>query len=285
MKKIASIVLSLVIMALGITTVSAREVNVYYDGVLTTLSDASGFIVRPFIKDGTTYVPLRGVSELLGCDVEWNGNDKIIKIFHTGASRDGYYSNWSNDIKVYLDGESVEFKTANGSVVKPFIQDGTTYVPLRGFSETMGCQVDWNSSEFAVKIWNEVVPPEGTPLYYLQPSDSEYLNFYYDIDGKQLDIDGEKYTNALESCDSWFDRYAVFDINGKYDNMTFVAGSSDNFEMDKEITFIVDGKIADTYTIKANSDPREIKVDLDYGLTLKIKINHSGCGMGNIVFH
>ena len=42
--------------------------------------NVSSFEVPPQIVSGKTYIPLRAVSEALGCDVEWNGNTKTITI-------------------------------------------------------------------------------------------------------------------------------------------------------------------------------------------------------------
>ncbi len=42
--------------------------------------NVSSFEVPPQIVSGKTYIPLRAVSEALGCDVDWNGNTKTITI-------------------------------------------------------------------------------------------------------------------------------------------------------------------------------------------------------------
>ena len=42
--------------------------------------NVSSFDVPPQIVSGKTYIPLRAVSEALGCDVDWNGNTKTITI-------------------------------------------------------------------------------------------------------------------------------------------------------------------------------------------------------------
>lgn len=287
MKKITAFILAAAISVLGAAAVSARDISVYLDNQKTYLKDANGSVVEPFIQNGTTYVPLRGVSELLGCDVEWDGSNKTIKIYENSSHNYETFRNWGNDIKVYFNSEEIEFKNANGATVKPFIEDGTTYVPLRGISETLGCQVDWDSSEFAVRIWDKAVPPEGTPLYYLQPSESYEVSFYYDINGKQLEMDGKYYSNAM--CPNWSGTYAIFDLNGKYEYMTFDAGLLDSVNSDKKITFIVDGKIVDICEIPVNASTKSFRVELNHGLSLKILFEsgtfYEYTGMGNVVFH
>lgn len=282
MKKILTMITMMFILCTALSVSAASDISVYVDNKLTELTDANGYVVKPFIQNGTTYVPLRGVSEILGCDVEWDGNNKTIKIYENSNHNDETFRNWDNDIKVYFNSEEIEFKNANGATVKPFIEDGTTYVPLRGISETLGCQVDWDSSEFAVRIWDKAVPPEGTPLYYLQPSESWGVHFYYDINGEQLEMNGKYYSNAMKPY-YWSSSNAIFDINGKYEYMTFDVELLDN--SDQKITFIVDGKIVDVCEFPSNSSAKEFRVDLNYGLSLKILFEGYDIGMGNIVFH
>ena len=282
MKKILTVITIIFILCTSLSVSATSDISVYIDNKLTELTDANGYVVKPFIRNGTTYVPLRGVSELLGCDVEWDGSNKTIKIYENSNHNYETFRNWDNDIKVYFNSEEIEFKNANGVTVKPFIEDGTTYVPLRGISETLGCQVDWDSSEFAVRIWDKAVPPEGTPLYYLQPSESWGVHFYYDINGEQLELNGKYYSNAMKAY-YWSSSNAIFDINGKYEYMTFDVELLDN--SDQKITFIVDGKIVDICEFPADSSTKSFRVELNHGLSLKILFEGYDLGMGNVVFH
>ena len=60
-------------MIAGAATVFAQNIDayiggikVYWDGVEKTLLDAKGDKVEPMIYEGTTYVPLRAMSNLMG---------------------------------------------------------------------------------------------------------------------------------------------------------------------------------------------------------------------------
>lgn len=44
------------------------------------LKNAQGNPVEPFIKDGTTYIPVRAVATALGCEVGWNGDTNTVTI-------------------------------------------------------------------------------------------------------------------------------------------------------------------------------------------------------------
>ena len=66
----------------GAATVFAQNIDAYiggvkvfWDGVEKTLLDATGSKVEPIIYNGTTYVPLRAMSNLMGKDVDWECNN------------------------------------------------------------------------------------------------------------------------------------------------------------------------------------------------------------------
>ena len=56
------------------------------------------------------------------------------------------------DIKVYLDDEPMGYVASNGAYAEPFIVDGTTYIPLRLFSEKLGQEVLWEESTNSIYI-------------------------------------------------------------------------------------------------------------------------------------
>lgn len=49
------------------------------------------------------------------------------------------------DIKITLNGESLNPKDATGNDVEPFIIDGTTYLPVRAVADALGLNVSWDS--------------------------------------------------------------------------------------------------------------------------------------------
>ena len=55
-------------------------ITLYYDGVKVNPKDANGKKVEPLLYNGTTYLPVRAVSELFGEDINWDGNTKSIYI-------------------------------------------------------------------------------------------------------------------------------------------------------------------------------------------------------------
>ena len=64
-----------------------------------------------------------------------------------------------NDIAIYLDGNKLDPKDANGNPVEPFIYNGTTYLPVRAIGEAIGRNVEWDAPNFSVYLGRR---PDGT---------------------------------------------------------------------------------------------------------------------------
>jgi hypothetical protein len=52
-------------------SVTYRDIKILIDGKELTPTDANGKVVEPFIYSGTTFVPLRAISEAFDAEVEW----------------------------------------------------------------------------------------------------------------------------------------------------------------------------------------------------------------------
>ncbi|WP_432408352.1 copper amine oxidase N-terminal domain-containing protein [Wukongibacter sp. M2B1] len=110
---------------------------------------------------------------------------------------------WFYDIKVKLDGKPLSFSK------KPFIYDGSVYIPLRDVSTNLGLKVDWD---------------ENTKTVYLVSNDVDNADPNYSI---QYNIDNGKNTDDIEDK-----------LNKKYG--TYTKGRDDlEFEYDvtAQLTF------------------------------------------------
>ena len=56
------------------------------------------------------------------------------------------------NITVFVNNTQKVATTTSGTVVEPFIVDGTTYVPLRGIAEMLGYQVSFNPTTYRIDI-------------------------------------------------------------------------------------------------------------------------------------
>ena len=118
--------------ALSLTTVcsakAATTVDVHYN-----IWDMP---ITGYLKDGTTYVPIRQFFQLLGGSwVTWNSAELSANV--RGNANAAFYlgsrTAWIDSEKHQLPGRS-------------YSQDGTFYVPLRGIAEALDCGVSYNSA-------------------------------------------------------------------------------------------------------------------------------------------
>lgn len=100
------------------------------------------FDVAPIKKDGRTLVPLRSIFEALGADVIWDGKTRTVT--GTKGSKKVILKVDSKDATVNGEGKTLD--------VPATVADGRTMVPARFISESLGCQVIWNSETDTVQI-------------------------------------------------------------------------------------------------------------------------------------
>lgn len=145
----------------GNKTISAEydNIKVYIDNVTADLKDANGKTVEPFISDGTTYLPVRGIAQASGMQVEWDGISNSVYLWNKLSPGNSYmvdtiepYDN-SYDFDIYKASEGKSFKMAgelysNGyNIYTPYKDWGTfnlngkydsltfTYGPVNGYFE------------------------------------------------------------------------------------------------------------------------------------------------------
>jgi hypothetical protein len=88
----------------------------------------------PFIENGSTYVPLRLISESFGAVVTWNDDTKGITIIKGDTKIDMVI----DSRKALVNDKLIELSAP------PVIKDGLTFVPVRFVSEVLGGEVTWN---------------------------------------------------------------------------------------------------------------------------------------------
>lgn len=99
--------------------------------------------VSPFIVNGTTYVPIRFISQALNVEkIEWNQNSQSV-IIQNGKKSMILFVN-----KNYFYIDNVYTKLSGSPVLK----NGRTFVPLRLISETFGSTVNWDSDSYIISI-------------------------------------------------------------------------------------------------------------------------------------
>jgi hypothetical protein len=159
------------------------NVTLLYNEQELGFTDVNGTPVYPIIYGGTTYIPVRGVSELMGENIEWEAKNQIVFVGKTISmpykgttgmvepelkpvvplgSRPGQTIitvYLKPDVKIMYDFELQAFQDVNGKRVYPIIYGGTTYLPIRAISGLMGASIEWNSSTQTISIHRDVPTP------------------------------------------------------------------------------------------------------------------------------
>lgn len=98
-----------------------------------------------FIHHGSTMVPVRGVLQSMGAQVQWIPETQEVRV-----EKDEFSIVLKVDVKKAL---------VNGSEqtldVAPILRDGSTYLPLRFVAQALGAKVDWEASTNTASITSE----------------------------------------------------------------------------------------------------------------------------------
>lgn len=86
-----------------------RDITIKLDGQTQTMYDAKGNRVYPISYNGTTYVPIRAVSNMLDIDVEWDGANKAVLLGKTGTVKD-----FIEEFKPYAAKKAYHFTSKDG---------------------------------------------------------------------------------------------------------------------------------------------------------------------------
>ena len=185
----------LMVLGLGLfvpTALQASEITVTIDGIAVNFEGQG-----PTIVDGRTLVPVRGVFEALGFDVDWYQPTQTATL--TG-----------NDHVVVISIDSPTFTTNGASHpldVPAQIIEGRTMLPIRAVLQAVGKDVDWDDTTQTVVITYD---PNTDTLFVRD--DGARFEF---LGGDMLWITFDSHGTAI-----WLDDYfMVFDIDRANDDL------------------------------------------------------------------
>lgn len=200
-------------------TADYNNIKISVNGSTITPTDANGNVVEPFAINGTTYLPVRAVSNALGISVDWNGNTNtvllskadgqnalnILKLLDLCATTKNCISDQKGLNQAVSNYISLSFSANSSSQVqdiKTAIQDLTEQLP--------GCL----ASIFLIQ--NEINALqsqfEGTPFYYY----CDELKMAAESMMEAYEYQTASFENAKSYCDYkeqiYFDNY-ISNIN------------------------------------------------------------------------
>lgn len=185
-KRLMSLALALV-MVLGLTAGASAatatnvkvllspDIIVKFNGFVQSMEDVNGDPVYPVLYDGTTYLPVRAVSDMLGLQVDWDGatrtvlldkpSDLVITNPDNGSTAPADAKPTSITVQidpgitVKYDGKVQTMGDVNGNPVYPMMYDGTTYLPIRAVSDMLKIGVDWDGATRTVLLQPRTIDP------------------------------------------------------------------------------------------------------------------------------
>ncbi len=138
------------------------NMTIFVDGVERDFYNVSGQEVHPILYNGTTYLPVRAIGELMGKNVDWNESTRTVTLGgarttpavtgtpDTQAVISEVAVQIRDDFTIVVDGVVRTFNDANGARVYPMLYNGSVYLPIRAIGELMGKTVTWDGASSTI---------------------------------------------------------------------------------------------------------------------------------------
>ena len=153
MKKFFSAILTISMLTSAVAAIASEDstINVTIDG------EAKVFDVMPVIQNSRTLVPMRGIFEALGAEIEWNGETKTV----TGTKGNATVTLQIGNNVANVNGEDVTLD-APAKVISD-----RTMVPARFVSDALGYNVSWDDATKTVVITSGTHMLDGKKVLFM----------------------------------------------------------------------------------------------------------------------
>jgi hypothetical protein len=94
----------------------------------------------PVVKYGRSFLVIRYITEVLGCDIAWDGSERKVSITNPNGTT---IDLWIDNPVASVNGNDV-YIDENDHSVAPFIAGGRTMLPLRFVADKLGAFVEWD---------------------------------------------------------------------------------------------------------------------------------------------
>jgi len=234
MKKIISILAFVLVLTFAFSVFADyKTVEVYVNGEVL-VSDSPAVLVG-----SRTMVPLRAISEKLGCEVGWDDSTRTAEIKN---SKTAVYVTIDSDVMVkksLAEGKSEEIKIDAPAM----LYKSRTLIPLRAVSEALDAKVDWNAEKECALITTDshnayygVVTKTGyvsdeLKLKFVAPEGSE-------ISYKPQNIKVSEWADDVETVEEELvsEFSAIFSDTGS--NITFAVGPKTSVTVTDYLEFV-----------------------------------------------
>lgn len=204
------------------------------------------------------------------------------------------------NIKVYVNGAEITPKGSDGSVVEPFIMNGTTYLPVRAVSNALDQDVEWDGKTQSVYIGKKDRTKPDNYLHKISRTnyqEAKASSAISTINGTITDFNGNIYKNGIvfyissgfgkleeiDECDS----LASYPLNSQYSilmgnivlpkkvEIASLSKATKCSGLQTDILFYGDGKLLYKATAVDSSMPYKINLNVKDVNTLTIKVSYS----------
>lgn len=213
-----------------------NNIKIYIDGGEIVPKDANGNIVEPFTMNGTTYLPVRAISNVFGKDVEWDGATQSIYIGEKDHTKP---DNYLDRIQYTYFGE----RKAWSNIYR------NNFYRING----------------RISDYNDKIYTNGMLFYVVRGNSGENYVIENDVDNANVLID-----YPLNSSYSYISGKVVLpkEINTTIETNKGINTSGQNFD----VLFFGDGKLLTSTKSVNASMPFNFEADVNGVNTLTIKI-------------
>lgn len=204
-----------------------KGITIKYNNQVQNLKDGNGSAVYPVIINGSTYLPVRAIADMLGEDISWDGDTKTIYIGENGSksNEDGSVPtdlpstrNKNENITQPQKNTSKKYNSSNnaGTLQDP-IKLGTTY--------SYNCSTGWENNianaDYDITITNvkPITIDDIVNLGFERPEDNALIE--YAMITMKVDVTNATY-EGNESY--WLNMYDpnIYDIKNSEGNYNFI---------------------------------------------------------------
>ena len=147
MKKILCIIL-LIVFILPASHINAKAYNTLYENIEVKVNFSDLPLRSPAVViNGTTMVPVCQFSSVMWYSVDWNLGDNKFKMSRSSVNKELIWQMDSNIVNV--NGKDV---TVTGT---PEVINNVVYIPLRGFCDATGMEIEYNEAENTVYFYTD----------------------------------------------------------------------------------------------------------------------------------
>ncbi|MBQ9280441.1 MAG: N-acetylmuramoyl-L-alanine amidase [Clostridia bacterium] len=202
-----------------VEVILSKKISIIFNNELKSFSDVNGKTVYPLLYEGTTYLPIRALSNLFENAVTWDAENnrvllgkgemdtstvKTVSVFVTGEN-ETVSALLNKEIQIEYKEKPQTFTNVNGVQVYPLSYEGTTYLPVRAISNMYGAEIDWDGATSRITIRREnklanitnvtIKVIDGTPCAVVNTDNPVYDYKYYSLEDPNRLILDLKNTN------------------------------------------------------------------------------------------